>query len=211
MNNVLFGLIGLLMFAITGIGFTQVREQITARTGTNSLVNSVDTVEGQASADRAIAASGDSGTSAAPVSATVPEVLMDVAARVNTAFLGGSGEDEDENEGDEHEDEDEDERPRTATSPAPSTKTQTQAAVQENVSASFTLAQVAEHSTATNCYSVINGSVYNLTSFVSKHPGGQSAIKSMCGVEGTAAFSGQHGGQGTPTSVLAQYKVGIVK
>jgi cytochrome b involved in lipid metabolism len=74
----------------------------------------------------------------------------------------------------------------------------------------FTMVQIASHNSAASCWSVVGGSVYDLSSFVSKHPGGSSAIKSMCGVDGTAAFSGQHGSSGKPASTLAQYKIGAL-
>lgn len=75
----------------------------------------------------------------------------------------------------------------------------------------FTLSQVAQHNTASNCYSVVSGSVYDLTSWIKQHPGGQSAIVGMCGVDATSAFMSQHGGQGNPAQELASFKIGIVK
>jgi cytochrome b involved in lipid metabolism len=67
----------------------------------------------------------------------------------------------------------------------------------------YTLAQVQTHNVATNCWTAINGKVYNLTSFISSHPGGPAAITGLCGTDGTAAFTGKHGTQSNPTSVLA--------
>lgn len=80
-----------------------------------------------------------------------------------------------------------------------------------SVASTFTLSDVAKHNTSTSCYSAINGGVYDLTSWISKHPGGQNAIKGICGVDGSAAFNGQHGGSGRPESVLAGYKIGTLK
>lgn len=74
----------------------------------------------------------------------------------------------------------------------------------------FTLAQVATHNSTVSCYTAIGGSVYDVTSFVTRHPGGQSAIKSLCGVDGSVAFSNQHGGQGSPARELASFKVGAL-
>ena len=56
----------------------------------------------------------------------------------------------------------------------------------------------------------MNKNVYDLTSYVSSHPGGSAVIKAICGKDGTAAFSGQHGGAKTPTSVLASFKLGAL-
>ncbi len=87
--------------------------------------------------------------------------------------------------------------------PAPSTSS---GAVVEGI----TLTEVAKHNTATDCWSVVNKNVYDLTSYVSSHPGGASVIKAICGKDGSAAFSGQHGGAATPTSVLASFKLGAL-
>ncbi len=74
----------------------------------------------------------------------------------------------------------------------------------------YTLAEIAAHNSAASCYSAINGSVYDLSSFVSRHPGGSAAIKSLCGVDGTAAYMGQHGGSSRPANELASLKIGTV-
>lgn len=74
--------------------------------------------------------------------------------------------------------------------------------------ATFTFAQIAEHATATSCWSAVNGSVYDLTKWIPLHPGGEAKIKAMCGKDGSAAFTGKHGGQEKPEAVLATYKIG---
>ena len=75
---------------------------------------------------------------------------------------------------------------------------------------SYTAAQVATHKTGSDCWSIINKKVYNLTSYVSSHPGGTAVISAICGKDGTAAFSGQHGGQAAPTSVLSGLLLGTL-
>lgn len=74
--------------------------------------------------------------------------------------------------------------------------------------ATFTAAQVAAHSTVGDCYSIIRGSVYNLTSYVPKHPGGVQKILPICGKDGTTLFVGQHGGSEKQESMLATLKIG---
>ena len=74
----------------------------------------------------------------------------------------------------------------------------------------YTMAQVAQHNSSTSCFTAINGSVYDLTSFIGQHPGGPQAILSLCGVDGTAAFMSQHGGQGRPEQELASLKIGTL-
>lgn len=75
---------------------------------------------------------------------------------------------------------------------------------------SFTATQVAAHASVASCYSSINGAVYDLTSWISQHPGGSAAIKGLCGKDGSAAFNGQHGGQSRPESELAGFKIGTL-
>jgi cytochrome b involved in lipid metabolism len=76
---------------------------------------------------------------------------------------------------------------------------------------SYTLAEVATHNTSASCWTVVSGNVYNVTSWISAHPGGSSAIKGMCGVDASSAFNGQHGGQSRPVSELAGFKIGTLK
>lgn len=72
----------------------------------------------------------------------------------------------------------------------------------------FTAAEVAKHNTGTDCWSVVNNKVYDLTSYVSSHPGGANVIEAICGKDGTAAFSGQHGGAAKPNNVLDGFLLG---
>lgn len=74
----------------------------------------------------------------------------------------------------------------------------------------FTMSEVATHSSETSCYSVVNGSVYDLTTWIDKHPGGERAIKSICGKDGTDGFNGKHGGKPQPESMLATFKIGVL-
>jgi cytochrome b involved in lipid metabolism len=66
------------------------------------------------------------------------------------------------------------------------------------------------HNTESDCYSAINGQVYNLTAWINKHPGGDRAILSICGKDGSNAFNGQHGGESRPEKILAGFEVGIL-
>jgi uncharacterized membrane protein len=65
-----------------------------------------------------------------------------------------------------------------------------------------------KHATSTSCWSAIDGDVYDLTKWISQHPGGQSTIKALCGIDGSAMFNNQHGGQSRPVSTLINYKIG---
>ena len=72
----------------------------------------------------------------------------------------------------------------------------------------YTMAQVKANNTAKSCWSVIDGYVYNLTNWISSHPGGAGAIRSLCGIDGTASFKAQHANQSNPASRLNSYLLG---
>lgn len=72
----------------------------------------------------------------------------------------------------------------------------------------YTLATVAQHNTVASCWSVVDGKVYNLTNWISQHPGGQVEIKAMCGIDATSAFQGQHAGARKPAQELAAFYLG---
>ena len=74
----------------------------------------------------------------------------------------------------------------------------------------FSLSEVALHATAADCWSVVNGNVYDLTQWINEHPGGSGPIESMCGVDATTAFNNQHNGQGEPEADLASFQIGTV-
>jgi cytochrome b involved in lipid metabolism len=59
-----------------------------------------------------------------------------------------------------------------------------------------------------SCWSAIDGSVYDLTDWIGKHPGGAAVIKAICGKDVSAAFNGQHAGQKRPADFLAAYRIG---
>ena len=74
----------------------------------------------------------------------------------------------------------------------------------------ITVAAVAGHNSANDCWAIVNGSIYDLTQWISAHPGGRGPIESICGVNATAAFTNKHGGQGAPEARLASFKIGIL-
>ena len=54
----------------------------------------------------------------------------------------------------------------------------------------FTLKQVAEHSKDKDLWIIIDGKVYDVTSFTDEHPGGIDTLLDVAGVDGTAEFDG---------------------
>ncbi len=98
--------------------------------------------------------------------------------------------------------------PTTKPSPTPTPKptpTPTPTPAPTPTTQGYTLAQVSAHNNSSSCWSAINGKVYDLTSWISKHPGGKGAILSLCGKDGSAAYNDQHGGQRRPANELAGF------
>ena len=74
----------------------------------------------------------------------------------------------------------------------------------------LTAAEVSRHATPDDCWTIIDGGVYDMTPFLNQHPGGSNAIIGLCGQDGTAGFRGQHGSQSTPNSLLEALKIGVL-
>lgn len=75
--------------------------------------------------------------------------------------------------------------------------------------ASYSLAQVANHASASDCWVVVSGKVYDVTSYAAIHPGGAQAITSLCGTDATAVFSQVPAHQGAGAA-LSKYYVGAL-
>lgn len=92
----------------------------------------------------------------------------------------------------------------------PSDSTSPPQATSEGDLVEFSADEVARHSTASDCWTIIDGNVYDVTPFVSRHPGGTEAIAALCGGDGTAEFGGQHGSDSAPNDQLESLKIGIL-
>lgn len=90
-------------------------------------------------------------------------------------------------------------------------ETPTTASQQEFPSSStYTLTDVSSHSSKSDCWTIVNDTVYDVTSWMGQHPGGEVAIMSLCGKDGSADFNGQHAGERRPADELASFKIGTV-
>lgn len=99
-------------------------------------------------------------------------------------------------------------------SPAPTPEATTNAGASPSASksttATYTAAQVAKHNTSGDCWTSINGMVYDVTNWEDQHPGGAARIMSLCGIDGSSAFDNQHSGQPKPETILAGYEIGVL-
>ncbi len=84
----------------------------------------------------------------------------------------------------------------------------------------YEASEVASHNTAEDCWTIINSSVYDISSYVPRHPGGDEILRA-CGADATSMFesretaSGEEIGSGEPHSPsaeqqLAQLKIGTL-
>uniref|UniRef100_A0A0G4IBZ9 Cytochrome b5 heme-binding domain-containing protein n=1 Tax=Chromera velia CCMP2878 TaxID=1169474 RepID=A0A0G4IBZ9_9ALVE len=77
------------------------------------------------------------------------------------------------------------------------------------MSKSFTVEEVARHNTEKDCWVVIHGGVYDVTNFLSEHPGGKKILLKAAGQDASAQFDKFH----DVTKVLKQYedlKIGTI-
>lgn len=56
----------------------------------------------------------------------------------------------------------------------------------------LTVEEMSRHKAPTDCLVGLNGDVYNLTTFLDHHPGGEKSIVALCGKEATEIFLGIH-------------------
>ena len=101
--------------------------------------------------------------------------------------------------------------PAKPTASATQTATQKPTPTPTPTSTGYTLAQVKANNSAASCWAVIDGTVYNLTTWINSHPGGPGAIVSLCGTDATSAFKQQHENQGKPAMKLDTFKLGPLK
>lgn len=67
----------------------------------------------------------------------------------------------------------------------------------------ITMSDVARHSTAASCWIVIEGIVYDITTYIPRHPTDPSVLLAWCGKESTQAWEDK-GGIGKPHSARAE-------
>lgn len=83
----------------------------------------------------------------------------------------------------------------------------------DSSSITFSTALVAEHATTSDCWLIINSGVYDVSNYLTSHPGGQSIVLPYCGKEATQAFNTQDG-QGNHSSFasneLSNYRIGTI-
>lgn len=92
----------------------------------------------------------------------------------------------------------------SATSVATPTPTPTPTVTQSG----YTMADVRANSTRAKCWTVIDKKVYDLTNWISAHPGREAPILFLCGKDGTNSFKAQHANESNPMARLASFLLG---
>ena len=72
----------------------------------------------------------------------------------------------------------------------------------------YTLQDVQKHNKNNDCWTVVEGKIYDMSDFASLHSGWPDSITSICGKDGTSMFAKQHG---TQTALIQQYFVANLK
>ena len=98
-------------------------------------------------------------------------------------------------------------KPTATATPTP-TPTATATPTPTATTAGYTMTQVRANNSARSCWTAIDGFVYDLTRWISSHPGGAGAILFLCGTDGTNAFNAQHANQSRPAIRLDGYRLG---
>ncbi|HLP79869.1 MAG TPA: cytochrome b5 domain-containing protein [Acidobacteriota bacterium] len=82
---------------------------------------------------------------------------------------------------------------------------------QVNPGTSYDLSQVSQHNSQSSCWIIVGTKVYDVTTYISVHPGGASRILNVCGTDATTAFN-TRGGTGshsnTAKNLLQSFAVG---
>lgn len=75
-------------------------------------------------------------------------------------------------------------------------------------STTYTMSQVASHNSESSCWMVINGNVYDVTSYIPEHP--TITITDGCGIDATSMYEEIAKHQGRANSTLADYLIGTL-
>lgn len=96
-------------------------------------------------------------------------------------------------------------KPSTSSSTSSSTTTKPTTTTTTSTRKTISSAEVAKHSTKDDCYLIVKNIVYDVTTYIDKHPGGKSKIVNKCGQESTSVFAAIH--SNFAWNLLAKYYI----
>ena len=76
---------------------------------------------------------------------------------------------------------------------------------------SYKWQEIAKHNTAKSAWVYLGDDVYDVTSFIDRHPGGRDLLLLMAGRDITDVFVSYHPFTEKPRSVLKQFKIGKLR
>ncbi|PLW80953.1 cytochrome b5 [Kineobactrum sediminis] len=88
-----------------------------------------------------------------------------------------------------------------------------QEATAESDEAQYTLDDVAEHDSLDDCWMAIEGTVYDVTDYVPRHPAPDSVIKPWCGKEATEGMRTKGANRDHSSmawQMLEDYRIGVL-
>ncbi|KAI5970158.1 CYB5 [Candida margitis] len=74
----------------------------------------------------------------------------------------------------------------------------------------YELDEISKHTTHDDVWVVINGKVYNVSSYIDEHPGGEEVILDVAGTDATEAFE-DIGHSDEAHEILERLQIGILK
>lgn len=80
-----------------------------------------------------------------------------------------------------------------------------------NTSRVITLSELKSHNTRSSAWVAIRGKVYDITEFISRHPGGDEVLLFAAGKDATTVFETYHSLNGAASLVLKKYCIGEIR
>lgn len=76
----------------------------------------------------------------------------------------------------------------------------------------YTIEDIASRNSQSSCWTIVDGIVYDITSYIPNHPGGEAEIVQVCGKDGTALFSRVPAHQSADAKgILSSFKIGVLQ
>jgi fatty acid desaturase len=72
----------------------------------------------------------------------------------------------------------------------------------------YTRSEVLKHNKIDDCWIIVRNKIYNITSFIKQHPGGQDILMSRAGEDATSFFTMKHGGDQKIEKMLSHFYIG---
>jgi len=92
-----------------------------------------------------------------------------------------------------------------STGPTSSTTTATSSS---GVNQALTAPSVAKHNNSADCYLIISGKVYDVTSYLNQHPAGAEIIIPYCGADATSAYQSIRKHDSRAQAILSGFYLG---